>query len=65
MILTGRTGLVALVLIAFVVLTPAPGVTLLFANLVLLALVVADIALAGSPRAARLRAAPARLRAAR
>src|SRR3954447_26074526 len=50
MILTGRAGLVALVLIAFVALTPAPGLTLLYANLVLLALVVLDVVLAGSAK---------------
>jgi uncharacterized protein (DUF58 family) len=50
MTLTGRAGLVALVLIAFVAVAPAHGITLLVANLVLLALVVADLLLAGSPK---------------
>src|SRR3954451_11730976 len=50
MIITRRTGIVALVLVAFVAVTPAPGITLLFANLVLLALIALDVGLAGSPK---------------
>jgi uncharacterized protein (DUF58 family) len=50
MALTGRTGLVALVVVVFVALTPAPGITLLAANLLLMVLIVADLLLAGSPR---------------
>jgi uncharacterized protein (DUF58 family) len=48
--LTGRAGLVALILVAFVVVSPAPGRTLLIANLVLLGLIGVDLLLAGSPR---------------
>jgi uncharacterized protein (DUF58 family) len=48
--LTGRAGLVALALVAFVAVSPAPGLTLLLGNVVLMLLIAVDLALAGSPR---------------
>jgi uncharacterized protein (DUF58 family) len=50
MTLTGRAGLVALVFVGFVALSPAPGLTLLAANVLLVVLISADLLLAGSPR---------------
>jgi uncharacterized protein (DUF58 family) len=50
MTLTGRAGIVALVAVVFVALTPAPVVTLLVADGLLLVLIGVDVLLAGSPR---------------
>ena len=50
MTITGRAGLVALVLIAFVAVTPSPNWTLLAVNIVLLVLIALDVLLAGSPK---------------
>lgn len=50
MTLTGRAGLVALVLVAFVAVAPAHGLTLLVANVLLLLLIGVDLLLAGSPK---------------
>src|SRR5438270_10622870 len=50
MAITGRAGLVALVAVAFVALTPAPAATLLLLDGLLLVLICLDVLLAGSPR---------------
>src|SRR3954447_23890745 len=50
MTVTGRAGLVALALIVLLAGSPAPGLTLPAANLLLVLLLVVDMALAGSPR---------------
>lgn len=50
MAITGRAGLIALVAVAFVALTPAPATTLLALNGLLLVLIGIDVLLAASPR---------------
>jgi uncharacterized protein (DUF58 family) len=50
MTVSGRTGLVALVVVLFVAVTPAPLATLLIADGLLLVLVAVDVLFAGSPR---------------
>lgn len=50
MVLTGRAGLVALVLVVVVAVTPAPLAVLLVGDLVLLVLIGVDVVLAASPR---------------
>lgn len=54
MVLTGRTGLIALVCALPVVLSPYPAATFGVLAALLAAAVVVDVALAGSPRALRL-----------
>ncbi len=57
MVLTGRAGLVALVCVLPIALAPWPATAFAVALLVLLAAVVVDVALAGNPRALRIRRA--------
>ena len=54
MVLTGRTGLIALLGVLPIALSPWPATTFGVVLLVLLAVVTSDVALAGSPRALRL-----------
>lgn len=51
MVLTGRTGLIALLGVLPIALSPWPATTFVVLLLVLLLVVVIDVALAGSPRA--------------
>jgi uncharacterized protein (DUF58 family) len=50
MAITGRCGIVALVAVLFVAVTPAPAATLLVLDGLLLLLIAVDVLLAGSPR---------------
>jgi uncharacterized protein (DUF58 family) len=55
MAITGRAGLIALLLTAAVLAAPTPGLALLVVDGALLVVVALDVALAASPRALRLR----------